>query len=262
MYEEELDYYDELENKKKFSAKKIAKLIFKIIAGIIIVGTFALIFGRIWLMEVPGSFTGFTWTEAAIEAHRNGELDVVLQTPSDSYDTDGSFNISNVALSKATGEVQFTVRYNSRSTVNTLMERYSLAERPSGEIFVYVLSDNHGNVYTDYVFASHSRPLYEFRRVIFRGVDLDGIYLTDEQRAYRDSIDRSDETAVLPTPDISTLYLTIYYGEDVSDKSLMKYSYVLYDSTLGTDNPVYDSAGTTDLIFRDAPVYISKLDEN
>lgn len=256
----DMDYYEYEESKKRFTPKKIIRFIFKLIAAIIIVGTFVLILGRSALMKVPKAYTGFTWTDTAVKAYESGELDVLLHTPYESYDDDGAFNISNVAVSRATGEVQLTVRYNSRSTINELMNRYALTERPSGEVFVYILSDDAGNTYTDYVFAAASRPLYEFRRVIFTGVDLSGIYLTEEEQAYVKA-HAADETAELPEPETTTLYLDIYYGEDVSDDPLMSYSYVLYDYDYGSDMPEYTEVGETELNFNKAPVYVSKLSE-
>ncbi len=261
MNTEDMDYYEYEESLKRFSPKRIIGFVFKLIAGLIIVGTFALILGRSALMKVPKAYTGLTWTEAAVEAYEAGELDVLLHTPYESYDEDGSFHVSDVALSKATGEVQLTVRYNSRSTINELMNRYALTDRPGGEVFVYILSDDEGNTYTDYVFAAASRPLYEFRRVIFQGVDLGGIYLTPEEQEYA-KLHAADETAQIPEPETKTLYLDIYYGEDVSDDPLMSYSFVLYDYDYGSEVPEYEKADGTTLEFQKAPYYVSNLSED
>ncbi len=241
MNTEDMDYYEYEESKKRFTPKKIVTFIFKLIAFIIIAGTFALILGRIQLMKLPKSMKGLTWTDSIVEAFENGELDVILHTPRESYDSGvkingkyvkGRYNISEVALSHSTNEVQFTFRYNSRSTINTLMELYGLTERPDGEVFVYRLRDGAGNTYSDYTFASASRPLYEFRRVIFGGVDL---------------------------ADVDILYLDVYYGEDVSTDGLMNYTLTLYNKEDGSIFPEYEKAESSKLTFTDAPAYISKL---
>lgn len=261
MNTEDMDYYEYEESLKRFTPKKIIGFIFKLIAGIIIVGTFVLIFARSAFMKVPKAYTGFTFTDAGVSAHEAGALDVLLHTPYESYDDDGTFHVSDVAISRATGEVQLTVRYNSRSTINELMSRYALTERPGGEVFVYILSDDEGNTYTDYVFAAASRPLYEFRRVIFTGVDLDGIYLTEEQEAYAATL-TADDADLMPEPATTTLYLDIYYGEDVSDDPLMSSSFVIYDYDYGSEVPEYKKADKTELVFTKAPYYVSKLGES
>lgn len=241
MNTEDMDYYEYEESKKRFTPKKIIDFFFKLIAFVIIAGTFALILGRIALMKIPRSFTGLTFTDSVIEAYDSGTLEAELFTPKDSFDdgvkingklVKGRYHISNVALSHTTDEVQFTFRYNSRSTVNTLMELYKLTERPSGEIFVFTLTDNTGVTYKDYVFAAKSRPLYEFRRVIFEGVDL---------------------------TDVTTLYLNVYYGDDVSGAGLMNHTFVMYEKDSGSEFPVYEKAEKTSLVFNKAPVYMSKL---
>ncbi len=258
MAMEDMDYYEYEESLKRFTPKKIIGFIFKLIAVVIIVGTFALIFGRSALMKLPKDYKDFTWTHASVEAFNDGTLDVLLHTPHDSYDSDGAFHVSDVTLSKATGELQFTVRYNSRSTINELMHRYKLTQRPSGEVFVYVLTDNHGNTYTDYMFAAASNPLYEFRRVVFTGIELDGIYLTDEEQKYIETLS-GDENADMPKPETTTFYLDIYYGDDVSNNSLMSYSYVVYDYRYGSQEKQYSEVGKTKLTFADAPYYVSRL---
>ena len=202
---DEMDYYEWEESKKPFTPGKIIKFFFKLIAAVIIIGTFVLIIGRGQLMKIPKAFSGITWTESIVDAYNKGELDAVYQTPYDSFDAKGYYHISDVVLSKSTNEVQLTVRYNKRSTINTLMEYYSLTERPTGEVFIYILSDDSGNTYTDYTFAAKSNNLYEFRRVIFSDVDLENA---------------------------ETLYLDVYYGEHVSNESKMYASFVAYDGEL------------------------------
>ena len=74
MNTEDMDYYEYEESKKRFTPKKIISFIFKLIAFIIIAGTFALILGRIQLMKLPKSMKGLTWTDSIVEAFENGEL--------------------------------------------------------------------------------------------------------------------------------------------------------------------------------------------
>ncbi len=231
---EDMDYYEYEESQKRFTPKKIIGLVFKIVAYSIIIATFLLLIGRIQLAKVPKTFTEFYWTEAARLALEDGEIDIQYQEPFESFDENGYYNISNVALCYDSGEVQFTVRYNSRSTINALMNFYGLTERPSGDVFVYMLSDQNGKVYTSYTTAAGSRPLYEFRRIIFDNVDLSGV---------------------------DTLYLDVYYGADVSKDGRMNAKFVIYDSTYGTLSEEEPKIKDSPLNFTDAPAYINKLRE-
>lgn len=242
MNMEDMDYYEYEESKKRFTPKKIIGFLFKLVAFVIIAGTFAVLFARIGLMQIPKAFKGLTFTESVLTAYENGTLDVELYSPRDSFDdgvkingqlVKGRYHISNVALSHGTNEVQFTFRYNTRSTINVLMSLYGLTERPRGEVFVFTLTDNNGVTYTSYVFSAKSRPMYEFRRVIFEGVDL---------------------------TDVTTLYLNVYYGDDVSSAGLMNHTFVMYEKDDGSEFPEYEKAKATKLTFMEAPAYISRLD--
>ncbi len=245
MNTEDMDYYEYEESKKRFTLKKIINFIFKLTAFLIIAGTFILLLGRMVLMQPPEAFTGLTFTEGVFEAYDEGKLSAELYTPDDRFDDGvkidgklfkGRYHISNVAISHTTNEVQFTFRYNSRSTINTLMTLYSLTERPTGEVFVFTLTDNNGRTYTDYTYTSVSRLLYEFRRIIFEDVDL---------------------------TDIKNLYLNVYYVNDVSSSSSMSYTFELYEKDSKTGNfPVYEKAQKTELTFTNAPMYTSKLNDD
>ncbi len=232
---DDMDYYEYEENKKRFTPKKIARFIFKLIAYSIIIATFVLIIGRIQLAKLPKSFTQYVWTDASRAAYEDGEIELIFQEPYSSYDENGYYNVSNVAISPESGEVQFTVRYNSRSTINSLMQFYGMTERPTGEVFVYILSDQSGKEYTSYTFAASSRPMYEFRRVIFDGVDLEGV---------------------------ETLYLDVYYGDDVSKNGRMNSSFVIFDTQLGTRPAESVKVAESPLSFSDAPAYVNRLKEN
>ncbi len=240
---EDMDYYEWEESQKRFTFSKIIKFIFKFVCTLIIVGTFALLLGRMTLMKIPKSFTTVTLTDGIAATRDNNTFDAVMQEPVEPFNDNGKdengvyqrgwYHVSNVAVSKSAGEVQLTVRYNSRSTVSTLMEKYSLTERPSGELFIYVLSDNEGNTYTDYVFCAKRRPLYEFRRVVFTGVDL---------------------------TEAKALYLDIYWIDDVSEDGLMNANFTIYDTTFDSETADADMLNGKNLIFCKAPEYISNLD--
>ena len=277
MSTEDMDYYEYEESKKRFSAKKITKFIFSSVAAVVIVTVFVLIIARINLIKIPSAFTGLTFTDAAAELWESGkEFDYIFYPLGETYGpsrssnnyfdssgksnftvTDGLYHVSNIAMSPSTGEVQFTVRYNKRSTVNTLMDFYNLSKRPEGELFVYRLTDSFGNVYTDYVFAQDSNPMQEYRRVIFRGVKLDDL-IAEVNPA--DTTVAEGETVFAENGDKLTLH--IYYGEDAAEHRKMNAEFTLYDSSRPYEEPTFKNPEKTTLSFTDAPYYEYRSDEN
>lgn len=85
----------------------------------------------------------------------------------------GQFHTSNPIYVPSAGEVQITLRYNDEG-VEELLSTYGLSEEPQGELFVYTLTDG-VNTYTDYSFVSDSRFTYEYRRLVFTGVEFEGV---------------------------------------------------------------------------------------
>ena len=231
-YPEEKDTY---KDSGKIRIGKIIGRVFKWLAILIIVGVYAILFFRMYFFKVPSKFTEFVWTDEALAAYRSDEsFELVTQEPYESIDDDGYYQISDVWLCRAAGELQLTVRYNSRSTINTLMDKYMLAERPTGETFVYMLRDQNGKTYTDYRFASETRPMNEFRRLIFDGVDFTGV---------------------------TTLYLDVYYGNDVSDLAPMNVTFIVYENDRTEFVEKFKEPSPTKLKLSDSPAYINNLSE-
>ena len=274
MSTEDMDYYEYEESKKRFSAKKITRFIFSLIAAVVIISVFALIFIRIFLIRVPADFTGVTWTENAVGLYDKGEFDYIAYPLGETYGPssadrqsstastannvpEGLYHISNIALSEKAGEVQFTIRYNKRSTVNFLMEQYGLKARPEGELFVYRLTDSDGNVYTDYEYAEDSNIIQEYRRVVFKGVDLSGIINHDNPA---NDADAAQEAAKSEDPNSKKLTLTVYYGLDAADGRPMNADFKLYDSAHPYNELTFDKKGENGLVFTPAPYYKSYLD--
>ena len=235
-----MDMYDDdevyEEDEGKLSVGKIIKKCFKWIAILIIVLVYAVIFVRLYFRGVPGDFKGFTWTDGAVAAFASDpeNFEIIDIGLTEAIDDDGLYEISNAYICPSAGEVQLTVQYNSRSTINTLMQLYSLTERPTGEVFVYILRGDDGSVYTDYQFSAKSRPMNEFRRIIFTGVEFDPEVQYDVE---------------------------VYYGGDVSEESLISRFFTLYDNEKDNLITKPDKAGSTKLSFSSQPAYINKLNE-
>ena len=230
------DPFDSDTPKERSLPAKIILGILKTIGILIIVAIFAIIFIRLQLWKTPKEFRSFAWTDEAKAAlSENGSLTVGYQEPYTEFDENGYYHISDVSFARDLGEIQLTVRYNSRSTINTLIEEYHLTERPSGETFIYILTDDDGNTYTSYRFAAKEKPLSEFRRVIFDGVDFE----TTEN-----------------------LYLHVYYGEDVYDKSALYAVFTVYETDRWIDEKTFSESSDMTFSLANNPAYINKNKEN
>ena len=232
-------YTDPFESDTPKERSLFAKIIIGVLKAIgifIIVAIFAIIFIRLQLWKTPKEFSDFAWTDEAKSAlAADGKLTVGYQEPYTEFDENGYYHISDVSFARDLGEIQLTVRYNSRSTINALMEEYHLTERPSGETFIYILTDDNGNEYTSYRFAAKEKPLSEFRRVIFDGVDFE----TTEN-----------------------LYLHVYYGEDVYDKSALYAVFTVYETDRWIDEKTFSESSDMTFSLAKNPAYINKNKEN
>lgn len=227
------DTFESEQPKERPLALRIIGGTFKTIAILLIASVFVIIFARLYFLKTPGEFAEFAWTpEAVAEYEQSGSLTVGYQEPYTEYDDDGLYHISDVSFAKAIGELQLTVRYNSRSTINSLMTYYGLAERPKGETFVYILTDDNGNEYTSYRFAADEQPLSQFRRVIFDGVDFDST---------------------------ENLYLHVYYGEDVIDSSPFYCVFTVYEEERWVEEKQLTPKDMS-IALMDNPAYINKND--
>ncbi|MGN1128025.1 MAG: hypothetical protein ACI4T6_03615 [Candidatus Flemingiibacterium sp.] len=223
--------YDSDTPKERSLPAKIIIGTLKAIGILIIVSVFATIFIRLQLWKTPKEFRDFAWTDEALAKYsENGGLTVGLQEPYTEFDENGYYHISDVSFAPDAGEIQLTVRYNSRSTINKLMEVYGLTERPTSEVFVYILQDDDGNQYTSYRFAARSKPLSDFRRIIFDGVSFEGV---------------------------ENLYLYVYYGEDVDDKAEMSAVFTVYETSRYIEKTNPEPSEMT-FTLSDNPAYINK----
>ena len=234
--------------KERSLAAKIIIGIFKTIGILFIVSIFLIIFIRLQLWKTPKEFKDFAFTdEATSYLAENGELVVGYQEPYTEFDENGYYHISDVSFARDLGEIQLTVRYNSRSTINYLMAAYGLTDRPTGETFIYILTDDDGNEYKSYRFAAKDKPLSDFRRIIFDGVD----FSTTEN-----------------------LYLHVYYGEDVSNydstdinedvkaKSKLHATFTVYETDRWIDEKTFTESSKMSYSLTNNPAYIDKRSEN
>lgn len=197
--EEDFDPYTE----NKLTVGKVIKKVFLYSLRLLALGVFAFLMFRILSSGDPKSMKEFIWTSPSIEAYTENpsEFEAFYYKHPDNLSKDGKFAASYIYFVPKTGQFQITVRYNN-STLKYLAEDYKLGEKPQGEVFVYVLTDNLGNTYTDYEYFSDTKNIYNYQRLVFNGIDLNATKTVEE-----------DEKLV--TKKFETLTLTVYYKDDV-----------------------------------------------
>ena len=210
-----------VKNKKQPIIKAILKKltigrIFKFIAVLLIATVYILLIGRMVLAKNFGIMNRYVWTENSLEAYKESPEDfrILSQQLPESIDKTGFYHISNLVYVPLTQELQVNVRYNN-STLDALDSYYD-DRSGNGEVFVFTLVDSNGKVYDTYSYASSSNIIYNFRRLIFEDVSLDGI---------------------------ESLTLNVYYANDATNGSPMKKSFRLYDKDL----PMHESNIKIDL---------------
>lgn len=119
----------------------------------------------------------FFWTEEAKKSYLAApdKFKIYSVNVSKDFTDDGKFYVKNTRYAKSEvggiSQIQTTIRWND-STEKYLIEDFGLDCLPDGEPFIFALTDDIGNVYTDYTIISDKKPLYNYRRIVFDGVDL------------------------------------------------------------------------------------------
>ena len=101
------------------------------------------------------------------------------------------------------GQLEVTFRYND-DVIKNLNNAYPMSVNDSGEQFIFVISDNQNKKYTTYEYISKEKANYNYRRLIFSGIDF---------------------------TNVSTLYIDVYYINDVTLSKPYR-SMLIYDSNL------------------------------
>lgn len=237
------DYYSDGSSKPKSRAGKI----FRLIGLLLVAAVYGILMFRIFTKGDPKGAKQFLWTGDTLAAYNQdsaGFKAYSQEIRSFSYDTgekdennvpvyksvvynnltsDGSFQISNLIYTEASRELQITVRYN-KAVLERLQERYGLSEKPAGEIFHFALTDGE-SYYDDYSYVATRRLNYEYRRLVFSGIDLSDVSTLDLNIYYIDD-------AIPSRP------LVFYPRESYADRDLYseRCALTVYDSRLGWED--------------------------
>jgi len=186
--EEEYSYeYAMGMEKKKGVGYWIGKAI-KLCGLLLIVFVYGFFLVRLFISGDPAAVKGFVWNNVSYDAYTQAPADfkVMHQEVKSIFTEDGTFRVTEVKYVPEIGQLQTTVRYNN-STLKAVKEHYKLPDIPVGEAFIYILKDANGNEYRDYSFKGMTKNVYNYRQLIFDGIDLQNagtltldIYYIDE----------------------------------------------------------------------------------
>lgn len=226
--------YDEFRVKERGPVFKTFKWITLTVVGILCV----LLVMRIYVNNnVPKEASAILWDEAGYAAYTaDPDGFELISHPIDSYviketgeqvvrnnmTADAYFSFSDVCYSTSADQVQLTVRYNV-STLEHVKKDLELDALAQGEPFIFVLEDNEKKRYDEYVYTTCSKnflgePRYEYRRLLFSGID---------------------------ASEVNTLTLKVYYAEKTEDEDFIG-EIMVYDKE-------YENAEGAEPIRFDAP---------
>ncbi|MBQ2719076.1 MAG: hypothetical protein IJF73_03305 [Clostridia bacterium] len=168
---------------------KSAGKIIKILIAAVVLGVAAAFVFRFWLGSYyPSSMRTLIPTAPLREAYAAGELSVKSQKIRIEYEDprDGLFFAGELLVAPETGSLQVTVRYN-RSTLSSLAAEHGDAFDPEADRpFTYRIFCSRGAAadgvtpvgeeHTPVDSRRDSFAIYEYERLAFEGLELDGVY--------------------------------------------------------------------------------------
>ncbi|MBR5322691.1 MAG: hypothetical protein IKU48_04015 [Clostridia bacterium] len=219
--------YNALSGKKITVGKIIKKTLLyslRISAFLVI----AILLWRIFSGEPPKNMKELIFTEATAQSITENPDSFIAYhyIHEDNLTPDGKFAVSHVYYIPSEKQVQVTVRYNN-STIKKLVQEYSLSEEPAFEPFIFTLTDGLGNTYTEYKYISGKRNMYNYRKLVFDGVDFSSLIIEEPAfNATDEEVEAFEEIAK-----DKYIVLNVYYKNDVllskpyGSLSVFDYSY-------------------------------------
>lgn len=244
----EYDYYPDSEfaDKKKNRKPSVKKVLLWIVIALI-VGIYALIFYRIFVINyIPGSVKEYIWTDAAVQAYNSDKDSFKVQNqqiksfsslnPDGTYDrvvynditSDGYYHISDFMYNEATRELMISVRFNKASLEN-LKEEYHLTKAPGPDAYVFALETTDGFKY-NYSYTMTTSNGYYFSRLLFKDVELEKYDTVDLNVYYVERVTLSEPVGYLTIYDsrIPVEYLDIKDALPAkADKDLKESPYII-----------------------------------
>ena len=203
--------YEEFRVKEHGPVFKTFKWITLTLVGILAVLLLMRIFAN---NSVPKEAKVLLWDEAGYEAYAadpdgfelySHKLDSYVikgageQVIRNNMTADAYFSFTDVCYSPTADQIQLTLRYNV-STLEHVKDDLELDALKEGEPFIFRLVDGEGDerkVYGEYVYTASKKdflgkPRYEYRRLLFSGVDMSEVQTLTLQIYYADMPDGSE----------------------------------------------------------------------
>jgi hypothetical protein len=202
-----MDYYEDEAPKKGFTVWKLIKWLLLLLT----IAIYLLLTLRSCALEGlkdTAKTRKLLWNETSLSAY-NASPDTfsVYKNSADSIVTnDGTITVTNIHWLQSAGQLQLTVRYND-SLARTIEDEFSLDAEPTGEYLTFALRDDLGNVYTAFEYVTDEAFIYNFRRLVFDGVKLDGSSTLSLEVYYTGYVDYNNTSAPLNS-------ITIYSASD------------------------------------------------
>lgn len=171
---EQYGYHEEYYSVKKKSSKPVR--IIKIVLFSLIALVIALLILRILVQDYYPAEMEELFFNPTLEAHYRAageDFAVYTQDIRIPYDDNkvGNFFSAALFLIPDARQLQITVRY-SGGTLANLKETYGEEALAGDEPFIFTLADNRGNVYPLSASLSDEKLMYEYRKLVFDGVEL------------------------------------------------------------------------------------------
>lgn len=149
---------------------KAKRVIWGIIFGLCAV-VLIFILARIFMMDDNDTLSEIYPTENAVAAYGEGR-EFLWHEPFESIADDGYFSASGMIYCRETGELQITGRYNE--------SLFTYLNAPEDTEFTWKLVDKASEKeYEGVTVASETKYIYNYRRIIFEGVEIN-----DESEVY------------------------------------------------------------------------------
>ena len=163
---------DEEEYRELFPKSKaliVLETVCKAAVWLVIAFILGFFFLRMWAMSGTKMTKSYLWTEAALDADTLTVWNVPAHATTN---TESVFTESDIFFTDEIGQLQFTLRYNE-SLLRKEAESTGAKEPPADctSFVVFVLEDDLGNRYTDYLYAADSRYVSHYLKLVFEGLD-------------------------------------------------------------------------------------------
>ncbi len=193
-----MDYNDDAP-KKGFTIGKLFKWLFAIIA----LSIFLLLVFRSCALEGmrdTAKTRKLLWNDVSLAAYKASpdNFSVARNTDESIMTPDGTITISGIRWIRNIGQLQLTIRYNN-SLARTIRDTFSLDAEPQGEFLTFALRDDIGNLYTTFEYITDSAFIYNYRRLVFDGINLDGCAELKLEIYYTGYVDYDSTAAPLNT---------------------------------------------------------------